>query len=247
MSHSQQQPEPNSVKAPPVKKQGGMLTNLIFNIILPTVVLTKFSSDDMLGPTMGIVVALMFPIAYGLWDLKQSGKVNALSVLGIVSVFLTGGISLLELDPAYIAIKEATIPGIIGLAVLISQKTSYPLVKTFILNEQIINLTILNDELEKHGKKSEFEQKINFSSLIVAASFFLSSALNYLLAKWIMVSPPGTTAYNEELGKMTALSYPVIAVPSMILLFGAIWYLFVQMKKLTGQNIEFFLNDTSQS
>lgn len=62
-----------------------------------------------------------------------------------------------------------------------------------------------------------------------------------------MVSPPGTTAYNEELGKMTALSYPVIAVPSMILLFGAIWYLFVQMKKLTGQNIEFFLNDTSQS
>lgn len=221
-----------------------MLPNLVFNIIIPTLILTKFSSEDMLGPTLGIIAALAFPIGYGLWDLKQSGKVNALSVLGIISVFLTGGISLLQLDPSYIAIKEAAIPGLIGLAVLISQKTSYPLVKTFILNEQMINLTVLNQELEKQGKIQEFENKLNFSSMIVASSFFLSSALNYFLAKWILVSPPGTTAYNEELGKMTALSYPVIVIPSMILLMGAIWYLFVQMKKLTGQNIEYFLNDT---
>nr|WP_232360091.1 VC0807 family protein [Paraneptunicella aestuarii] len=229
----------------PKKQQSGFLPNLIFNIILPTLILSKLSTDDMLGPELGIVVALAFPIGYGLWDLKQSGKVNALSILGIVSVFLTGGISLLELDPKYIAIKEAAIPGLIGIAVLISQKTSYPLVKTFILNDQIINMPALNQALEKHNKQQEFERKVNFSSLIVASSFFLSSALNYLLAKWILVSPPGTTAYNEELGKMTALSYPVIVIPSMVLLIGAIWYLFVQMKKLTGQDIESFLNDPS--
>ncbi|MDP3449658.1 MAG: beta-galactosidase, partial [Anaerolineaceae bacterium] len=48
------------------------------------------------------------------------------------SVMLTGGISLLELDPQYIAIKEAAIPGIIGLAVLGSQYTRFPLVRTLI-------------------------------------------------------------------------------------------------------------------
>ena len=45
-------------------------------------------------------------------------KVNFFSALGIVSVSLTGGISLLELDPVYIAIKEAAIPGMLGIACL---------------------------------------------------------------------------------------------------------------------------------
>ncbi|MCY7294488.1 VC0807 family protein [Alteromonas sp. a30] len=235
--------ENSSQVAKPIPKKGGLFKDLIFNIIIPTLILTKLSSDEYLGPSLGIVVALAFPIGYGLWDLKQSGKVNAISILGIISVFLTGGISLLELDPQYIAIKEAMIPGIIGVAVLISQFTKYPLVKTFILNDQVINMSVLHDELEKQGKRSLFEKKLNFSSLIVAASFFLSSALNYILAKWIVVSQPGTEAYNEELGKMTALSYPVIVLPSMVLLIAAIWYLFVQMKKLTGKDIEHFLND----
>src|SRR5690606_41414891 len=71
---------------------------------------TRRSSDL----SLSIVFALAFPIGYGLWDLRQSGKINPFSVLGVVSVFLTGGISLLELDPQYIAIKEAAIPAIIG-------------------------------------------------------------------------------------------------------------------------------------
>jgi hypothetical protein len=94
------------------KKGNGFFANLIFNIIVPTLILTKLSAPEYLGPVWSIVVALSFPIGYGLWDLKQSGKVNGFSVLGIISVFLTGGISLLQLDPKYIAIKEAAIPAI---------------------------------------------------------------------------------------------------------------------------------------
>ena len=82
---------------------------------------------------------------------------------------------------------------------------------------------------------------MNFTNQLLAGSFFLSSILNYLLAKWILVSPPGTTAYNEELGRMTALSYPVIALPSMVLMMAALWYLFSQIGKLTGEDIEKFL------
>lgn len=225
------------------QKQGGMLANLAFNIILPVVILSKLSGDEYLGPAWSIVVALIFPIGYGLWDLKQSGKVNAFSILGIVSVFLTGGISLLELPAEYIAIKEAAIPGIIGLAVLFTQSTSKPLLKVFVLNEQIVNWPNLSKSLENAGATQEFEKKMANSSYIVAGSFFLSSALNYILAKVILVSPPGTTEYVEELGRMTALSYPVIVIPSMIMLMGALWYLFAQIKKLTGEDLEKFLAD----
>ena len=225
------------------KKSGGMLGNLAFNIIIPVLIMTKLSGEDNLGPAWSIVVALLFPIGFGLWDLKQSGKVNAFSILGIISVILTGGISLLKLPAEYIAIKEATIPAIIGLAVLITQRTSKPLLKVLVLNEQIVNWQNLNQSLEDTGTQALFEKKLATSSYIVAASFFLSAALNYILAKVILVSPPGTTEYTEELGRMTALSYPVIVIPSMIMLLGALWYIFAQIKKLTGQELDHFLSD----
>ncbi len=220
---------------------GGFLGNLAFNIVIPVLILSKLSGENNLGPSLAIVVALAFPIIYGLWDLRQSGKINPFSVLGVISVFLTGGISLLQLDPQYIAIKEAAIPAAIGIAVLLTQKTRFPLVKTLILNAQLVKVEALYDALAKEGKTALFERRLAQASLIVAGSFFVSSVLNYVLAKIILVSPPGTTEFSEELGKMTALSYPVIAIPSMIILLLAIWFVFSQIKKLTGEGLENFL------
>ncbi|WP_414828080.1 VC0807 family protein [Alteromonas sp. H39] len=220
----------------------GFFGNLAFNIVIPVVIMSYASSEDYLGPAWSIVAALSFPIGYGLWDLKESGKINGFSILGIVSVLLTGGISLLKLPADYIAIKEAAIPALIGIAVLVTQFTDKPLVKMLILNDQIINWPYLDEVLDKKGKRSVFNKKIAVSSYIVASSFFLSSVLNYILAKVILVSKPGTTAYTEELGRMTALSYPVIVIPSMILLVGALWYLFAQIKKITGEDLDNFIN-----
>jgi intracellular septation protein A len=227
--------------SPEKPRRGGFLSNLAFNIVIPVIILSKFSGAEDLGPAWSIVVALSFPITYGLWDLKQSGKVNAFSILGIVSVFLTGGMSLLELDPKYIAIKEAAVPAIIGIAVLITQKTRYPIVKVLILNEQIIKIDKLYDRLSHNNAVEKFERILTNSSYIVAGSFALSSVLNYVLAKVILISPPGTTEFSEELGKMTALSYPVIALPSMVVMLIAIWYLFSRIGKLTGESIENFI------
>ena len=242
-SHSSNTPPPTDK---PAKARGGFLGNLAFNILIPVIILSRFSGDDSLGPTWGIIIALVFPVGYGLWDLRESGKINPFSVLGVVSVFLTGGISLLELDPQYIAIKEAAIPAIIGLAVLISQRTRFPLVKTLILNAQMIRVEALYSALAAKGNTAVFERRLSQASLIIAGSFGLSSALNYILARIIWVSPPGTTEFNAELGRMTALSYPVIALPSMVVLMIAIWFVFSQIKRLTGESLEHFLVDQSK-
>jgi hypothetical protein len=227
----------------PKKSQGGFLGNLAFNIIIPGIVLSRFSGEDSLGPAWASIVALSFPILYGIWDLKASGKINPFSVLGIVSVLLTGGISLLELPPRYIAIKEAAIPGLIGIAVMISQYTRWPLVRTLILNAQLIRVDELAAALAAKGNTSLFDRRLSQASYIVASSFFLSSTLNYILATIILVSPPGTPEFNAELGRMTALSYPVIAIPSMIVLMIAIWFVFASIKRLTGHSLETFLHD----
>lgn len=224
------------------QQASGIFGNLIFNIAIPVLIMSYLSSDEYLGPALSVVVALSFPLVYGLIELKKTKKVNMFSVLGIISVLLTGGISLLKLPAEYMAIKEASIPALIGLAVIVTQFTKKPLVKMLILNDQLINWDKLNQRLEEKNAVELFNSKVAVSSYIVAGSFFLSSGLNYFLAKWILVSEPGTTAYTEELGRMTALSYPVIVIPSMILLLIALVYLFKQISAVTGDSIDDFMH-----
>jgi intracellular septation protein A len=227
--------------APEKKKKSGFLSNLLINVVLPAVILSRFSGEDALGPVWAVVIALAFPLLFGLWELKQSGKINFFSILGIVSVLLTGGISLLQLPPSYIAVKEALIPALIGLIVLISQYTAFPFVKKLLINPDLLDTDKLYQALAAKDNSALFEQKMARAGYLVAAAFFLSAVLNYVLAKAIVVSAPGTSAYAEELGRMTWLSYPVITLPVMVMLMGAIIYMFMQIGRLTGQSLEDFI------
>lgn len=227
-------------------KGGGFFTNLLFNILLPVVILTRFSGEDYLGPVWGIVVALAFPIGYGIWEIRQTNKINTFSVIGVISVFLTGGISLLQLDPKYIAIKEAAVPALLGVAVLVSQFTRFPLVRTLIFNAQLFAMEKVQHALDERGTAPLLERRLRLVTYIITASFMLSAVLNYVLARVILVSQPGTSAFTEELGRMTALSYPVIALPSTVILMGAIFYLLNQLRKLTGLGMEELLVDKSR-
>ncbi|RUO18417.1 MFS transporter [Aliidiomarina iranensis] len=222
-------------------KEPGLMVNMLFNIFLPVIILMQLSSEARLGAATALVLALAFPIGFGLWELYRRKKINGFSILGLVSVLLTGGIGLLELDPAYIAIKEAAVPGIIGLVVFGSRFTRFPVVEKILLNRKILDLDKLYAALERRQKSAEFQRTINNGGNAVACAFFLSATLNYILARMIVVSPAGTEAFNSEIGRMTALSFPVIALPTMIILMGAIFYIFKRISTLTGESVETFL------
>ena len=72
-------------------KPENLLLNLICNVGLPTAILTWCSGERMLGPKWGLVVALIFPVAYGIYDFAQRRRVNFISIIGFVSVLITGG------------------------------------------------------------------------------------------------------------------------------------------------------------
>lgn len=235
-------PTPSAPGKKPAQQRGGFLPNLLLNIVIPTVIMTKFSGEEDFGPLYSIVIALAFPVAYGLWDFATTRKANFFSILGVISVLLTGTMSLLKLPPEYIAIKEAAIPALFGIATLVSLKTRFPLVKTLLLNEQIMQVDKVYRALDTHGTRERFEEKLKIANYMIAGSFFLSSVLNYVLARVILVSEPGTVAFTEELGKMTALSFPVIALPSTAVLMLALWYLFTQIRKLTHLDLEEIFN-----
>lgn len=221
--------------APP---RESLLLNLGLNIIAPSLVLAKLSGPNALGTTWGIVVALAFPISYGVWDFFRRRKFNLFSGIGVVSVFLTGGISLLALPPHYLALKEAAIPGLLGVGIVLSLKTRWPLVRSLLLNDAVLDTARIHTELATRGEVASFERALARASWIVASSFFLSSVLNYALATAVVTATAGSLEYNEQLGRLTALSYPVIALPAMLVMMGALLYLFRRITRLTGLTFE---------
>lgn len=219
-------------------KRENLLINIVCNVVIPTLVLTKLSSETRLGPLWGLVVALVFPLGYGVYDFVRRKKANFISILGIVSVLLTGGLGLMQVGGFWFAVKDAGVPGLIGLSVLVSLKTKSPLLKELFYNEQIVDVPRVEAALAAHGKQSEFEGLMVQASLWLVAAFFLSAALNYGLARHLLISPPGTTEFNAELGRMHVLSWPVIVVPSMAVMLLAFWRLVSGLKKLTGLTMD---------
>lgn len=240
-------PDPSSTQAKHPSEQrpgmGKLLIDLVVNIIIPVLVLRKLSGDDALGAAGALVLALSFPLFMGLVEFVKTRKVGFVPAVGFVSILLTGGIGLLQLPKEYIAIKEALVPLGFGFAVLISNFTSKPLIKTFLYNDMLMRTELVAHRVDQREAQAEFDHVMRNATYILAGSFLVSSVLNYLLAKWIIVSPTGTAAFNEELGTMTLLSYPVIVVPSMIIMFYAMYYVLSSITKITGLSLEEIMRD----
>jgi hypothetical protein len=224
------------------KRSNNTFLELIYNIAIPSIILMKLSGDDYLGPIYALIVALLFPIGYGMYDFIKNKSVNFISLLGFLSTFLTGGIGLFELDVEWLAIKEAAIPLAIGLVVLVSGFWGKPLIAKILLNPLLFNLDLIYQTLSNLGKTDDFKAKIQWSNHLLSITFVFSATMNYILAKWIVTSPAGTTEFNEQLGEMTILSYPVIAIPSMIMMFGIMFYVVRSLMKLTNLTFEQILN-----
>jgi hypothetical protein len=212
------------------------MLNLLLTIILPVVILMGLSSEDRLGPDGALALALALPIGYAIFELAKTRKISANPVIGVVSVLLTGGFRLLDIPPEWFAVKEASIPAALALAILVSAWIGKPLARIFlgtILDQQRIDAA-----LAAKGNEHEYEQRTAIATYLLAGAFILSAILNFVLARIVVTSDPGTDAFNNELGRMTALSYPVITVPVMIVLFITILYIFNTVGKLTGLDME---------
>ena len=147
-------------------KKESMWLNLGFNLVIPIVFLRK--GGDWFGPSLEnllqspkdgtlvgsvmLLMAISFPIGYGVWDFCRRKKWNFLSILGALSAFLTGGIGLLPgATVSMFAIKEAALPGILGLLTVLTLKTKKPLVKLFLYNPDVIQVDLVDRALEERG------------------------------------------------------------------------------------------------
>jgi intracellular septation protein A len=228
---------------PPTDKKPNAFLEIAVTILVPALVLMQLSGEARLGPVRALLLALAFPLAWGIWDGWRRRKLNWLAVLGVVSTLLTGGIGLMKLDAYWLAVKEAAVPLLIGLVILGSTWTRSPLIRMLVFNASLFDVERVQKALQERNNTVPFELRLRQGTLLLACTFFFSAVANYVLARWVVNSPAGTEAFNEELGRLTLLSYPVIAIPSTVMMMALLYWLAREAKALTGLPISEMLHN----
>ncbi len=243
------EPPDNSVKKPAAKPENPIL-NLVFNLVIPILVLEKLGSRlGPEGPLIALIIALCFPLIYGVYDWVKRKKANWLSAFGMLSVLITGGLALVKAEGIWFAVSEASLPALLGLGVLASAFTSKPFVSSFILNEGVMNTDRIYARLKELGREVEFKRLLKHSTLLFSASFFISAFLNFYLARRIFTpidtaleEALRTQTLNEQLAQMRYYSIFVIMIPMFLFGILVMWHLLRGLFKTTGLKLDEIMN-----
>jgi hypothetical protein len=176
------------------------LANILINVIIPVLILSKCSKDPILqeklgnavklwdiGPLKAMILALALPLGYGAWHFIKTRKGNLFSAMGLISVLLSGGLTLYlwnkdgSVKPnagLFFGIKEALIPLILGAAILTSHRTANPLIRTFIYNDSLFDIPKIETRVAEISAHATYNQILFYATKLFAVSFFLSSLMN---------------------------------------------------------------------
>ncbi len=233
------------------------LANILINVLVPVLALSYLSKDPEfqetarpwhIGPLKALFVALAFPIGYGVWHFVKTRKGNFFSALGMMSVLLTGGLTIYlwnkdgTVKPnadVLFGLKEASIPFILGIAVIGSHFTKSPLLRLFLYSDSLFDIPKIERKVAELGAGETYRKILFQATLLFAASFFLSMALNFFLALHFLgdldhAAPNARETYNGQVAKLTGWGFAVIGVPVLVFLFLTLRRLLGQLRGLTG-------------
>jgi hypothetical protein len=215
------------------------ILNLLCNIAIPIFILNKMSLKW--GPVATLVVALVFPLGFGLFEYFYHHKKSMISVLGIINVLIGGGFTLLKLEGHWFAVKEAAFPVLIGIFVFLSPYFSRPFIENLFLNPEVMNSEVIQKTVIEKGLEQPLKRLLRQSNNWFSASFGLSGIINYWLAIKIFspMDPNLTEAakgqlLNEQLAEMNSKGLIFIAVPSLVISMALLFYFLNRLEILTG-------------
>ena len=186
---------------PPGPAKENPLHNFLLNVLLPVVALSVLSKEGgkpwHIGPVWGMVLAVSVPLAYGIWFFARHRRPNAFSLIGLGSVLLTGGITLFSWRPdgtihpkaaLLFALKEASIPLVLGLCVILSHRSRTPLVKVLLINPDLFDLPRIEAALQEKNRQEEYAALLWHTALAFGGSFLISTALRSA-PPWVTTMP----------------------------------------------------------
>lgn len=236
----------------PKKQQDNPLANIMWNVLIPIVALSFLGKNGdkfwQVGPMIGMCIAVSLPVIYGTHHLIKTKKPNFFSILGVVSILLTGGIAIMayqdngtvdEQAPSWFALKEGAIPFVFGVTILISHWTKTPLVRVFLYNPDFFNIPAIEKRIKANETCEGYKKLILSGTLLLAGSFFLSMVMNYFLAIYFLSGNTGSQEdFNDGVAQLTFWGFAVIGLPMMVILMITMWRFVSQLKVLTGMENE---------
>ncbi|MBO6102843.1 MAG: hypothetical protein J6P03_06280 [Opitutales bacterium] len=240
---------------PKQKQKDGFFANLVLNIVLPALILTKgekllvkigLAAEGQIPPIALFLAALAFPIFYGAADLIKRGKWNIFSIFGLLNVLLTGTIGLFELSREWIIAKEAGIPALLGVCVCVSALTKKPLAKVLFFTPAIFDVEKISKILAEKKRSEALERTFKISTLLISLSFFASAAIQFFLARSIFTEGASAAEFNAQVGQMTWVSYIAVFAPCIAIMFAAMFKTFADIKKFTGLGFEETLAESAR-
>jgi hypothetical protein len=207
------------------------MVNVLVNIALPVVILLTLSGDDRLGPIPALLIAIGIPASHALVTLVRARTVTIQSILGLVSVLLTGVIGVLRLDTALFPLKEAAIPLAFAVVLVASNHTSFPVVK--LLFDVVQRKEYVERQVRATGVETAYRAHIERCGLLWAGIMALSGAMKATLAALIVRADAGTEAFNRQLATYELAQIPTSMLVTMVLVLSLIW----NIAKGTGEII----------
>lgn len=231
------------------------ILNLLFNIILPVFILNQLNKRlGENGALYALIIALLFPLIYGIYDFIKRKKANYISVLGLINISVTGGFALLNRDGIWFAFKEAIFPLLIGIAVFFSVYFKKPFIKTIFWNDHIFKISNISEKIKNNGADNTLFLVFQRATLFFGISFLISAALNFILALKIFLPIDPTLSViehrevlNHQIAQMTWRGYLTIALPMMVFMMSILWYVIHNLKKLSGLNLNDLMTDGDHS
>lgn len=245
---------PNTTKEHP-------LANILINVIVPVLILSYLSKDPELqvrlgkiarpwhiGPLKAMILALTLPLGYGVWHFIKTRKGNFFSALGLISVLLSGGLTLYlwnangTVKPnagLLVGLKEALIPLVLGVAILTSHRSGTPLIRVFLYNDTIFDIPRIESRVAEISAQADYDRLLLGATKLFSTSFFLSSLMNLGLAQWFFRGFNASAinaleTFNGIMGSMMGWSFVVIGIPTIVFLFFTLRRLLNGLEQLTG-------------
>ena len=227
----------------PERKPPNPFVELVLTLVLPSLALDQLSKPESLGPFWALVVSLLFPIGFGAWCLWQKAGWNVFSVLGFVTILLSGGLGLLKLDAFWFAVKESAMPVMLGVAFPLTHRYGKPLIHALVMQPHLLNLRALNAALTDGVKRSLFEGALFRASCGMGLGMAGSAVANFMLALWLLGGrDPGSEAFVKGIAKLNWVSMVVIGVPMMAVMLIVFVWLLRQIQHITGLDRDDLLN-----
>jgi intracellular septation protein A len=224
----------------------GGLWSLFLNFLIPSFILIKGCSQWGFTPVVALLLALIFPLLFGVYRFLTAEQFSLLAALGIISVLLTGGIGLFNLPKEWMPFKEASISTLLGCYLISMAHTKNNPIRMLLKRVEFIDMPRIQSALDRNQAQAHWNKLLQRCTYLIGSSFFISAFLHFYITRSLLKNETGTAAFVEQLGRVHLWSGLIIAVPCLIISSATLYYFFTALKNLTGLNADAILLDQTK-